>query len=36
MDTTADEILDKVRVVTSHMEALLRATEIDDVAGRAA
>ena len=33
---TADEILDKVRTVTSRMEALLRATEIDDVAGRAA
>ena len=33
---TAEEILDKVRTVTSRMEALLRATEIDDVAGRAA
>ncbi len=33
---TADEILDKVRTITSRMEALLRATEIDDVAGRAA
>ncbi len=33
---TAEEIIDKVRVVTARMEALLRATEIDDVAGRAA
>ena len=33
---TAEEILDKVRTVTSRMEALLRATEIDDVARRAA
>ena len=33
---TADEIIDRVRTVTSCMEALLRATEIDDVAGRAA
>ena len=33
---TAEEILDKVRTITSRMEALLRATEIDDVAGRAA
>ena len=29
---TAEEILDKVHTVTSRMEALLRATEIDDVA----
>jgi len=33
---TADEIIDKVRAVTSRMDALLRATKIDDVAGRAA
>ena len=33
---TADEILNKVRTVTSRMETLLRATEIDDVARRAA
>ncbi|MDQ3154152.1 MAG: IS630 family transposase [Actinomycetota bacterium] len=33
---TADEIIDKVRTVTSRMEALLRATEIDDVARQAA
>ena len=33
---TADQIIDKVRAVTSRMDALLRATEIDDVAGRAA
>ena len=33
---TAEEILDKVRTITSRMEALLRATEIDDVARRAA
>ena len=33
---SADEIIDRVRTVTSRMEALLHATEIDDVAGRAA
>jgi transposase len=33
---TAEEIIDKVRVITAHMEALLRATEIDDVARQAA
>lgn len=33
---TAEEIIDKVRAITAHMEALLRATEIDDVARRAA
>jgi hypothetical protein len=35
---TGEEIfvLDKVRTVTSRMEALLRATEIDDVARHAA
>ena len=33
---SADEIIDRVRTVTSHMEALLHATEINDVAGRAA
>ena len=33
---TAEEIIDKVRAITSRMDALLRATEIDDVAGRAA
>jgi hypothetical protein len=33
---TAEEILDKVRTVTSRMEALLRATEINDVARHAA
>jgi hypothetical protein len=33
---TAEEILEKVRVITARMEALLRATEIDDVAPRAA
>lgn len=33
---TAEEIIDKVRAVTSHMEALLRATEIDNVAHHAA
>ena len=33
---TAEEILDKVRTITSRMEALLRATEIDDVARHAA
>ena len=33
---TAEEILDKVRTVTSRMETLLRATEIDDVARHAA
>ncbi|MGH4015109.1 MAG: hypothetical protein ACRDSL_14545 [Pseudonocardiaceae bacterium] len=33
---TADEIIDKVRAITSRMEALMRATEIDDVACQAA
>jgi transposase len=33
---SAEEILDKVRAITSRMESLLRATEIDDVARRAA
>ena len=33
---TADEIIDKVRTVTSRTGALLRATEIDDVACQAA
>ncbi|MDQ3763910.1 MAG: IS630 family transposase [Actinomycetota bacterium] len=33
---TAEEIIDKVRVITARMEALLRATEIDDVARQAA
>ena len=33
---SADEIIDRVRIVTSRMETLLRATEIDDVSGRAA
>jgi transposase len=33
---TADEIIDKVRTITSRMEALLSATEIDDVARQAA
>lgn len=33
---TAEEIIDKVRLITAHMEALLRATEIDDVARQAA
>jgi hypothetical protein len=33
---TADEIIDKVHAITSRMDALLRATEIDDVASRAA
>jgi transposase len=33
---TAEEIIDKVRAITAHMEALLRATEIEDVACRAA
>jgi len=33
---TAEEIIDKVRTVTSRMEALLRAAEIDDVADQAA
>ena len=33
---TADEILAKVRTITSRMEALLRATEINDVARHAA
>ncbi len=33
---TVEEIIDKVRTITSRMDALLRATEIDDVAGQAA
>ncbi len=33
---TADEIIDKVRSITSHMERLARASEINDVAGHAA
>lgn len=33
---TAEEIIDKVRAITARMEALLRATEIDDVARQAA
>ena len=33
---TAEEILDKVRAITARMEALLCATEIDDVARQAA
>ncbi|MCA1704270.1 MAG: IS630 family transposase, partial [Actinobacteria bacterium] len=33
---TAEEIINKVRTITSHMEALLRATEITDVAHQAA
>jgi hypothetical protein len=33
---SADDIIDKVRAVTSRMDALLRATEIDDVAPQAA
>jgi hypothetical protein len=33
---TADEIIDKVRAITARMDALLRATEIDDVARQAA
>lgn len=33
---TAEEIIDKVRAITTRMEALLRATEIDDVARQAA
>jgi hypothetical protein len=33
---SAEEILEKVRTITSRMEALLRATEIDDVARQAA
>ena len=33
---TADEIIDKVRSITSHMVRLTRASEIDDVAGHAA
>ena len=36
MDGLRDEIIDRVRTVTSRMEALLHATEIDDVAGRVA
>jgi hypothetical protein len=33
---TAEEIMDKLRVITARMDALLRATEIDDVARQAA
>ena len=33
---TAEEIIGKVRTITSRMEALMRATEIDDVARQAA
>ena len=33
---TAEEIIGKVRAITARMEALLRATEIDDVARQAA
>ncbi|MGH4022220.1 MAG: hypothetical protein ACRDT0_23895, partial [Pseudonocardiaceae bacterium] len=33
---TAEEIIDKVRTITARMEALVRATEIDDVAHQAA
>jgi transposase len=33
---TADEIIDKVRTIKSHVERLARATEIGDVTGRAA
>ena len=33
---TAEEIIDKVRTITSRMDALMPATEIDDVAGQAA
>ena len=33
---TAEEIIGKVRTITSRMEALMRATEIDDVASQAA
>jgi hypothetical protein len=33
---TAEEIIDKVRAITARMDALLRATEIDDVARRTA
>lgn len=33
---TADEIIDKVRSITSHMERLTRASEIDDVTRQAA
>ncbi len=32
---TAEEILDKVRAITSRMEAFLRSTQIDDVARQA-
>jgi putative transposase len=32
---TADEIIDKVRAITARMDALLRATEIDDVTRQA-
>ncbi len=33
---TAEEIISKVRTITSRMEALLSATEIDDIARQAA
>ena len=33
---TTEEIIDKVRAITAHMEALLRATEIGDVAPQVA
>jgi transposase len=33
---SAEEILEKVRTITSHMDSLLRATEIDNVARQAA
>jgi hypothetical protein len=33
---TAEEILDKVRAIMARMDALLRATEINDVAHQAA
>ena len=34
--TTAEEIIGKVRAITAHMEALLRATEIGDIARQVA
>ncbi|MGH3906120.1 MAG: hypothetical protein ACRDTE_18350 [Pseudonocardiaceae bacterium] len=33
---TAEEIIDKVRIITSRMDTLMPATEIDDVARPAA
>jgi hypothetical protein len=33
---TAEEIIDKVRTITARMEALVRASEIDDVTRQAA